>query len=99
MPYADNTVGYQRRDTSLDAAVKVRPWSLRGQVLECFKTFDHLSTEDICEILGRDYRSVQPRVSELARDGKIIDSGVRTDGLFKRPIIVWRLPNANDNLS
>ena len=50
-------------------------------------------------MLDRDYRSVQPRVSELARDGKIIDSGVRTDGLFKRPIIVWRLVNADDNLS
>lgn len=50
-------------------------------------------------MLDRDYRSVQPRVSELVRDGKIIDSGVRTDGSFNRPIIVWRLVNADDNLS
>tara|TARA_B110000208_G_C11314820_1_gene263898 strand:- start:85 stop:378 length:294 start_codon:yes stop_codon:yes gene_type:complete len=95
MPYTKQAVGYQRRDTSLDAANLVKPEVLRSQIMYLFNQYSHLDTETISETLERPYRSVQPRVSELVRDGELTDSGVRTDGLFGRSIIVWRRPNAN----
>ena len=90
MPYTKQDVGYQRRDTSIDAANLVNPKILRKQIMYLFEQYSHLDTETISETLERDYRSVQPRVSELVRDGKLQDSGVRTDGLFGRSITVWR---------
>ncbi len=89
MPRLENGVGYRETDTSHNAAKSVKPQPLREQILDLLYEGDASTTEEIAKLLRRPYRSVQPRVSELAKEGLIIDTGERRIGEYGKEIIVW----------
>lgn len=67
MGYNDESIGYQKTDTSKSAANfnKKGKVSIRQQVRELFKENNLLTVEDVSRLLNRPEISVQPRVSEL----------------------------------
>lgn len=97
MPYTPQGTGWQGSDTSLSAAAYVEDTrketakSLRARILH-FLRFSRKSftSEELCDALDVDYRSLQPRLSELKNDGKIEDSGFRRTSSRNRQIIAWK---------
>jgi DNA-binding IclR family transcriptional regulator len=93
MPYRADGTGYRHTDTSHAAAVDMagKVITLRAQVLEVLRRHpDGLDSEQIAQLLGREYGSIQPRTAELRNDGLIVDSGRRHESRFGKRIIVWR---------
>lgn len=82
MPRLDDGTGYQNTDTSLKSAERIsdsgRVAVLRKRVLDAFHSnIFGLTTHEVAEVLNESVPSVQPRISELKREGKLVDSGVR----------------------
>lgn len=87
-----NTPGYRRTDTSQAAAIAMLPrvGTLQEAVLNALRDRGPLATFEIAEAIGKSYRSVQPRTSELRAGELIRDSGQRkTDPDTGRDTIVW----------
>lgn len=86
--------GWQRSDTSHDAAKAIAPKTakLREIVYRAIRARGEqgATSHELEDITGIDYASVQPRTSELRRDGKIIDSGLRRARPGCRKSIAWR---------
>ena len=94
MGYTEEGIGYQHRDTSLAAAddSKGKKVTLREQVYQLLTQAPiPLSTEQIAEMLGRPYVSVQPRLSELSNDRRIKDSGKRGRTQWGKACILWEV--------
>ena len=86
-----NTPGYRHRETSKEAAANVSNVSdLHAQIIgvlsqHCFTVYE------LADFMDMEFRKVQPRCSELAAQGRIIDSGVRRKTPYGRNAICWRL--------
>mgnify|MGYP003624942394 FL=1 len=91
MGYTNEGIGYQNTDTSQQAANFNRRGkvSLRDQVRELFQTNEKLTVEDIARLLERAEISVQPRVSELKKEGFLVDSTERRKSRWGANTIVW----------
>lgn len=93
MPWTDAPkVGYQPVDTSLEAAIGVQPKAelIRTMILNFLRqTAKSWTSEEIAHRLDIDYRSVQPRLSELRDKGVVRDSGTRRLSSRNRNIIAW----------
>ena len=93
MPYTEEKIGYQKTDTS-EAAARSNykgKLTIRDRVLQLLqKVPQALTTEDISELLNVPYVSVQPRLSELREDGKVIDTGERGETKWGKACIKWR---------
>lgn len=79
-------------DTSAAAAGKIAPTvaDLRDAALAVIrKTPTGLTGSEVAATLGRDWRSVRPRLSELRAMGKIKDSGTRRRNADDNSEIVW----------
>lgn len=81
-PILEDGTGYQNTDTSLQSAQRVsnsgRVAVLRKRVLDAFHAnVFGLTTHEVAELLNESVPSVQPRISELKRDGKLVDAGIR----------------------
>ena len=50
-----------------------------------------MSTEQIAAKIAKPFPSVQPRTSELANEGKIVDSGQRGKTQWGKPCILWEV--------
>lgn len=85
--------GYRNTDTSEAAAEDMKPSAkfIRQKVFEAIKAADviGLTTEEIADRTGIEYRSVQPRTSELRVEGRIMDSGQRRKNATGKAAIVW----------
>jgi len=93
MPYTEHKIGYQKTDTSKAAARSNYKGKLtiRDRVLQLLqKVPQALTTEDISMILNIPYGSVQPRLSELRDDGKVIDTGERGETKWGKSCIKWK---------
>ena len=93
MPYTQTGVGYQSTDTSKAAANSnfKGKLSIRDRVYQLLeKTSVTMSTEDIADFLYLPYGSVQPRLTELQNEGKIVDSGKRGKTKWGKSCILWR---------
>ena len=93
MPYTEEKIGYQKTDTSETAARENKQWKLtaKQRVLQLLqKVTVSLTTEEIAELLNISYGTVQPRLSELRAEGKVIDSGSRGETKWGKPCIKWR---------
>lgn len=89
-----NEPGFQNTDTSVAAAVAMRDKAptLRECVLDCIEDSAGLASFEIAARLGKSYRSVQPRTSELRAVGSIKDTGKRrVDPDTGKAAIVWGL--------
>tara|TARA_R110002020_G_C15805545_1_gene731592 strand:+ start:194 stop:499 length:306 start_codon:yes stop_codon:yes gene_type:complete len=91
MGYNEEGIGYQKTDTSKEAAQfnKEGKLTIRDQVKTLFKEGLKLTSEEVCHILSKDKVSVQPRLTELKNDGYLQDSGDRRLGKWGTNIIVW----------
>ncbi len=88
--------GYTNEGTSKEAARAASLWSngLRVRVLLSLATQPG-TVHQLCERLKVDYRSLQPRVSELKAMGYIQSCGVAPSPLGPKPELVWRVVRAN----
>lgn len=83
--------GFQARDTSRAAAEHVAPTAalLRNRCLEVVERSMGLTADEVAGRLGLSILSVRPRITELARLGKVRDSGDRRPNASGRTAIVW----------
>lgn len=86
------TPGYKARDTAKAAAEVMRPkahkW--RERVLHAITDTEGLTCDEIALMLGASVLTVRPRVTELARMEKLVDSGRRRPGISGARMIVWK---------
>lgn len=86
------TPGHRGRDTSIEAAEKVANVSELHQLIFCLLEAQPMTDYEAAEALkghGYEFRQVQPRRSELAAQGRIVDTGVRRKTPYGRNAIVW----------
>ena len=92
--YTSDGIGFQKQDTSYKAATqnKNNKLTLRQEVLQYFKNNPTLcvSSETVALALYKDACQIQPRLTELANQGLIKDSGVRGQTKYGRSCILWR---------
>lgn len=91
-----DTPGHRGVDTSIEAAEAVAPKCGRLQRLTLAAIRDAgssgLTFEEAAERLELDFRSIQPRVSELKQKMLVVDSGLRRRNGSGKRAIVWVLP-------
>lgn len=88
-PYA---AGFKARATSRAAAEAMKPKvkSLRARVYDAIA--ERPSTpEEVASRIGEPVMNCRPRTAELAKLGKIEDSGLRRTAMGGRKAIVWRV--------
>ena len=84
MPYTDDGVGYQKTDTSHNAAEQVSAGTIRDYVLSYLHSqVGPQTSEEIAKGISLDYVSVQPRLSELRNMNLVRDSSTRKIGRLK----------------
>lgn len=93
MPYNNQGIGYQKNRQSLEAAQynATGKLTIREQVKIAFETFGDMTVEELCDVLQRDRVSVQPRITELKKQGVLEDSGATKMGKYGTNITVWRI--------
>lgn len=87
------TPGYRNRETSQAAAeaVQSRAGVLRELVRKTISASAGLTADEVADALGESVLSVRPRVTELAKQFKITDSGLRRPNRSGRNAIVWKV--------
>lgn len=91
--YADRypqVPGWKSRETSRQAAERIDASTLRAKVLECIKAHGPCTADEAAAHLRIDRLSVRPRCSELARLGKLHDSGERRLNASGKRAIAWQ---------
>jgi predicted HTH transcriptional regulator len=87
-----NRPGYRNRSTSEDAADAIAPQaeSLRNK---CYRMLQAkpMTADECAEMLGESPFTIRPRITELAKQNKIVDSGERRVNRSMRKAIVWRV--------
>lgn len=96
MPHTKDGTGFQRHDTSAEAALtldrKGRAGTLRDLVIAALTASGKpMSTGDLCKALDEDDASIHPRMSELLERKLVEDSGLRGKTRFGRRCILWQL--------
>ena len=92
MGYNTEGIGYQNTDTSFKAAQDgiENKLTLRQQVLNVLlESSSPLGSYEIADKLNKPFISIQPRVTELANDLLIKDSGKRGKTKFNKSCILW----------
>jgi hypothetical protein len=92
MGYTKEGIGYQFNSCSEEAAnfnVEGKI-SIREEVRKLFNTGQSLTVEEVSLILNKAEISVKPRLSELRKEGFLIDSGERKRGKWGTNITVWK---------
>jgi len=100
MPYSSEGIGYQGPETSRKAAEGIVPKAVTIKIQVYFFLLgagSPLTSEEIAEGLALDYRSVQPRLSELQNDGHVEDSGIRRMGSRGKEVVAWRISRAQND--
>lgn len=84
--------GAKDRDTSRAAADEIAETAptLRGQAYKIFRAGALLTADEVASNMGMSILSIRPRVAELARMGKIEDSGHRRANVSGKQAIVWK---------
>ena len=87
-----NTPGFKRRATSEDAAdaIVVKAFTLREKVYQLLKA-KPMTADECAEWLEESVLTIRPRLSELAKAERIVDSRERRKNVSGRPAIVWRV--------
>ena len=80
------------RDTSIEAYqdIQSKAATLRAAVRAAFRTGEALTADEVADVLGQSVLSIRPRVTELANNDEIEDSGKRRKNASGRNAIVWR---------
>lgn len=92
-PTYPEVAGHKGRETGIASAELIeksgRASRLRDRVLAAIKV-KAMTADECAEQLGESVLSIRPRLSELAGQGKLMDTGVRRDNASGRSAIVWR---------
>lgn len=89
--YSKDNIGYKDNQASEDAArfnVSGK-LTLREQVSCLFDKHIRLTNEQAAKLLGKAEISVQPRLSELKKEGYIKNSGDKVIGKWGTSVTVW----------
>ena len=82
---------YKYRDTSAQAAVAMEP---RAPTLRdrCYRVLQQRArtADEVAAALGETVLAVRPRVTELARQRRVVDTGIRRENASGRKAAVWR---------
>ena len=91
-----NAPGAKSRSTSFDAskAMEAHAPALRKKCIQALIEVGPSTADNIAAEIEADILSVRPRVSELARLGRIADSGERRPNQSGHKAIVWALNEA-----
>lgn len=83
--------GFKRSVTSHEAAraVSGRAQVLRERCLDVLKR-EALTADEVADRLGEDWWSIRPRISELAADGLVAETGERRKNASGHSAMVWR---------
>ena len=86
-----HTPGAKDRDTSFAAADEIASKApiLRAKCLKVLEHSNGLTADEVAGRLGLSILSVRPRITELARDGEVRDSGARRHNVSGKRAIVW----------
>lgn len=88
-----NSPGHRGVDTSIEAAGAIARKLGRLQTLThkaiCSAGYNGATSHELCERLDMANTSIQPRISELRRMGRIKDSGQRRRNASGVSAIVW----------
>jgi len=93
MPYSKNQIGYQKNQSSKEAAsfnVKGK-LTVREQVLNLFIEHKELTNESVSQLLNR------PKITELKNMGFLADSGKKTVGKWGTSITIWSYNKDSNN--
>lgn len=84
--------GWKKRDTSKNAAddIKSHAETLRSQALATIIAMPR-TADEVALAMNEQIWSIRPRISELARQGLIKDSGIRRKNDSGKSAIVWKL--------
>lgn len=87
-----NRPGFKARATSEDAADAIAP---KAETLrnKCFRMLQAkpMTADECAEVLDESVLAIRPRLSELAKLGKIEDAGERRKNKSGIKAIVWKL--------
>lgn len=85
--------GYKARSTSQAAAqaTQSRAPRLRQLCIDQLLLNGPLTSDEIADALRIDRLSIRPRLSELGRAGRVIDSGMRRKNASGKSAICWKL--------
>lgn len=83
--------GAKARETSFQAADEIADKApiLRARCLKVLEHSNGLTADEVAGRLGLSILSVRPRITELAHDGKVRDSGHRRHNASGKRAIVW----------
>lgn len=85
--------GFKEPTTSKEAAEKIASSVavLRQRSFDTIKASGPMTADEVAAALGKDWRSIRPRVSELATMGKIEATGERRLNDTGMSATVWRI--------
>lgn len=94
-PRYPDRAGFKDRDTGMAAAHAIegsgRAKLLRERFFDLYAQGHRLTADEACARLDVDRLSGRPRVTELVKQGKLLDTGVRRPNVGGRPAKVYRL--------
>jgi len=97
-PAYPDVPGRRRVDTSIEAAEKIegRAHTLRGLCLDVLRRNpEGMTADEVAHELGESVLTIRPRMTELKRMGRIVDSGVRRQNRSGRNAAVMKLAERN----
>lgn len=86
------TPGFKNTTTSFSAAIEVASGApkLRLIALKAIKASEKgLTADETAAVAGESVLSIRPRVTELAKNNLVFDSGQRRQNVSGRKAIVW----------
>lgn len=83
--------GWKARETSREAAESIGCAATLRQLAYALITVKSRTADEIAGALDKSVLSIRPRVAELARLGKVEDSGERRHNRSGKRAIVWRV--------
>lgn len=91
-PYQPLGPGFKEQTTSRDAAASVasRSVTLRQRAYDLIRQSSR-TPDEVAEALGETVLAVRPRITELAKSGKITDTGERRANRSGKMAKVWRV--------
>ncbi|RJE82970.1 helix-turn-helix domain-containing protein [Paracoccus onubensis] len=94
MPYTDTEVGWKGQLSSMAAAdhAASRTHILRHKIIRLMIAIGSpLTADEIAKVMNLSVLTVRPRISELAKAGKLVDSGKRGTNASGRSAVRWRV--------
>lgn len=82
--------------TSEDAAESMRESAptLRGMALDILRRDGPATADEVAAKLGKSVLTIRPRVCELAKLGKIEDTGLRGTNSSGRRAVIWQIKDS-----